>query len=78
LGTKINNSYNPGTTDTLGKRISHLKDKMSEWCGDAILAKLTRGLRKRISLCCDNIKIPTMIGCENPYYYNKIKRKYKK
>ena len=58
--------------------ITHVRNKLSDWCGDAILAKVTRGLKKRISLCCDAPKMPLMIGCESPYYYDKIKRKYKK
>lgn len=77
-GQKLIETYNPGTADTLGKRISHLRDKLSEWCGNAILAKVTKGLRKRISLCCDKPKMPLMIGCDSSYYYGKIKRKYKK
>jgi hypothetical protein len=39
---------------------------------------MTRGLKKRISLCCDSTKMPLLIGCDSPYYYKKIKRKYKK
>ncbi|KAL5822899.1 hypothetical protein ACOSQ4_020799 [Xanthoceras sorbifolium] len=66
------------TADTLGKRIAHLRNKLSSWCGCAILAKATKGLRKRISLCCDTPKMPLMIGCDSPYYYGKIKIKYKK
>jgi hypothetical protein len=38
---------------------------------------MTRGLKKRISLCCDNTKMPLLIGCDSHHYYNKIKRKYK-
>ncbi|KAL5834570.1 hypothetical protein ACOSQ4_014067 [Xanthoceras sorbifolium] len=77
-GQKLIETYNPMTTDTLGKRIAHLRDKLSSWCGDAILAKATKGLRKRISLCSDTPKMPLMIGCDSQYYYEKIKRKYKK
>lgn len=77
-GQKLINTYDPGFNDTLGKRISHVRDKLSEWCGDAILAKRTKGLKKRISLCCDKPKMPLMIGCDSSYYYGKIKRKYKR
>lgn len=78
-GQKLIDTYNPGaTTDTLGRRITFVRDKLSEWCADAILAKTTKGLRKRISLCCSNPKMPIMIGCDSTYYYGKIKRKYKK
>lgn len=77
-GNKLIDTYKPGTTDTLGKRITHLRDKLSEWCGDAILAKMSKGLKKRTSLCCGNPKMPTMIGCDSSYYYGKIKKKYKK
>ncbi|GJY98856.1 hypothetical protein Tco_0516286 [Tanacetum coccineum] len=55
-GQKLMATYNPGTTDTLGKRITHVRDKLSEWCGDAILAKMSKGLKKRTSLCCGNSK----------------------
>jgi len=77
-GQKLISTYNPGTSDTLGKRITHVRDKLSEWCGDAILSKLSRGLKRKISLCCSNPKMPLMIGCDSSYYYGKIKRKYKK
>ncbi|KAL5810581.1 hypothetical protein ACOSQ4_027149 [Xanthoceras sorbifolium] len=77
-GQKLIDTYQPMTADTLGKRIAHLRNKLSLWCSDAILAKATKGLRKRISLCCDSPKMPLMIGCDSQYYYGKIKRKYKK
>ncbi len=77
-GQKLISTYNPGTSDTLGKRITHVRDKLSEWCGDAILAKLSKGLKRKISLCCSNPKMPLMIGCDSSYYYGKIKRRYKK
>ena len=75
---KLIDTYKSGTINTLGKRITHLRDKLSEWCGDAILAKMSKGLKKRTSLCCGNPKMPTMIGCDSSYYYGKIKKKYKK
>ena len=31
-GNKLIDTYYPGTTDTLGKRITHVRDKLSEWC----------------------------------------------
>ena len=77
-GSKLIETYSPGNLDTLGRRIAHAKDKLSSWCADALLAKASRGLRKRNLLCCKNPKMPIMIGCDSPYYYGKIKRKLKK
>lgn len=45
-GQKLINTYISSDTDTLGKSI--VRDELSEWCGDVILAKMTRGLKKII------------------------------
>ena len=71
-------TYTPENLDTLERRIAHAKDKLSSWCADALLAKASRELRKRNLLRCKNQKMPIIIGCDTPYYYGKIKRKYKK
>ena len=71
-------TYNPETLDTLGRRIAHIREKLSNWCANALLAKASKELKKRISLCCDKPKMPIMIGCDSQYYYGKIKWKYKK
>ncbi|GJQ98094.1 hypothetical protein Tco_0009233 [Tanacetum coccineum] len=41
-GQKLTATYKPGTTDTLGKKITHVRDKLNEWFGDAILAKMSK------------------------------------
>lgn len=43
-----------------------------------ILAQMSEEIMKKMSLCSSNQKLPTMIGCDTPDYYSKIKRKYKK
>ena len=72
-GTKLIETYNSGTLDTLGRRIVYVREKLSNLCADALLARASKGLEKRISLCCDKPKIPIMIGCDSQYYYGKIK-----
>ena len=72
-GKKLREEYNSGSKDTLEKRIFHILDKLSKWCEESILFRKTRNLKYQLRLCCNNINMPTQIGCDTPYYYHKIK-----
>ena len=42
-------------SDTLGRRISFLKERLSEWCHQAYLIKKEKMIRKENVLCCRGI-----------------------
>ena len=64
--------------DTLGRRISFLKEKLSEWCHQAYLLKKAKMIRKENVMCCKGNNMITVIGeLKKPYVpkQNKFNKK---
>ncbi|KAL2250247.1 UNVERIFIED_CONTAM: hypothetical protein Sindi_2498400 [Sesamum indicum] len=54
-----------GQLDLVARRMSFLKDKLTDWCYKASIQKNMKRLRgkiKRTPFCCDNNDFPTVIG----------------
>lgn len=60
--------YIPGDPDNVGRRMSFVKQKLAEWCGQAILQKNYKRLKrmnKYSPLDCTANDLPTIIGGES-------------
>ena len=60
--------------DTLGRRISFLKEKLSEWCHQAYLIKKAKKIRRDNILCCRGNDLITVIGDLKKSYKQKKKK----
>ena len=61
-------------SDTLGRRISFLKVKLSEWCHQAYLIKKAKTIRRDNVLCCRGNDLITVTGdLKKPYKQKKKK-----
>ena len=65
-------------SDTLERRISFLKEKLSEWCHQAYLIKKAKMIRKENVLCCRGNNLITVIGNLKKPYILKRKKLNKK
>ena len=73
-GSALIRDYPFVNSDTLGRRISFLKEKLSEWCHQAYLMKKAKTIRKDNILCCKGNNLITMIGdLKKPYKQKKKK-----
>ena len=78
-GTTLLKDYPLTTSDTLGRRISYLKEQLSKWCSQAVILKKTKrlGKQKEIPLCCTSDKLPTTFDTLPRYKTKSKKRVYK-
>ena len=85
-GSALIREYPFVNSDTLGRRISFLKEKLSEWCHQAYLLKKAKTIKKDNVLCCRGNDLITVIGdLKKPYkpkkkkfnkrFYNRYGRK---
>lgn len=61
-GKELIDNYNRLSQDTLGKMITFLQEKLSEWCDEVTLYKRSKRLKRKFACCSDNTISPTMIG----------------
>ena len=67
-GSALIRDYPFVNSDTLGRRISFLKERLSEWCHQAYLIKKAKMIRKENVLCCRGNNLITVIGdLKKPY-----------
>ena len=67
-GSALIRDYPFVNSDTLGRTISFLKEKLSEWCHQAYLIKKAKMIRKENVLCCKGNNLITVIGdLKKPY-----------
>ena len=73
-GSALIRDYPFVNLDTLGRRISFLKEKLSEWYHQAYLIKKAKMIRRDNVLCCRGNDLITVIGdLKNPYKQKKKK-----
>ena len=77
-GSELIRDYPLINSDTLGRRISFLKEKLSEWCHQAYLIKKAKMIRKKNVLCCKGNNLITVIGNLKKPYIPKRKKLNKK
>ena len=77
-GSALIRDYPFVNSDTLGRRISFLKEKLSEWCHQAYLIKKARMIRKENVLYCKGSNLITVIGYLKKPYIPKRKKLNKK
>ena len=78
-GSALIRDYPFVNSDTLGRRISFLKERLSEWCHQAYLIKKAKMIRKENVLCCRGNNLITVIGdLKKPYVpkQKKIKNRF--
>ena len=74
MGAALIRDYPFVNSDTLGRRISFLKEKLSEWCHQAYLIKKAKTNRKYNVLCYRGNDLITIIGdLKKPYEQKKKK-----
>ena len=61
-GSALIREYHFVSSDTLGRRISFLKEKLSHWCHQAYLIKKSKTIRRDNVLCCKGNDLITIIG----------------
>ena len=61
-------------SDTLGRRITFLKEKLSEWCHQAYLLKKAKTIKKDDVLSCRGNDLITIIGDLKKQYKPKKKK----
>ena len=73
-GSALIRDYPFVNSDTLGRRISFLKEKLSEWCHQAYLIKKAKTIKRDNVLCCRGNDLITDIGdLKKPYKQKKNK-----
>ena len=77
-GSALIRDYPFVNLDTLGRRISFLKEKLSEWCHQACLIKKAKTIRKDNVLCCKGNDLITVIGDLKRTYKQKKNKPYKR
>ena len=60
-GSALIREYPFVNSDTLGRRISFLKEKLSEWCHQAYLMKKAKTIKRDNVLCCRRNDLITII-----------------
>ena len=78
-GSALIRDYPFVNSNTLGRRIYFLKERLSEWCHQAYLIKKARMIRKENVLCCRGNNLITVIGdLKKPYApkQNKLNRRF--
>ena len=71
-GSALIREYPFVNSDTLGRRISFLKEKLSKWCHQAYFIKKAKTIRKDNVLCCRGNDLITVIGdLKKPYKQKK-------
>ena len=61
-GSTLIREYPFVSSDTLGRRISFLKEKLSHWCHHAYMIKKSKTIRRDNVLCCKGNDLITVIG----------------
>ena len=85
-GSALIREYPFVKSNTLGRRISFLKEKLSEWCHQAYLMKKAKTIKRDNVLCCRRNDLITVIrDLKKPYkpkkkkfnkrFYNRYGRK---
>ena len=73
-GSVLIREYPFVNSDTLGRRIFFLKEKLSEWCHQAYLMKKAKTIKRDNVLCCRGNDLITVIGdLKKPYKPKKKK-----
>ena len=73
-GSALIRDYPFVNSDTLGRRISFLKERLSKWCHQAYLIKKAKMIMKENVLCCRGNNLITVIGdLKKPYVPKKKK-----
>ena len=73
-GSALIRDYPFVNSDTLGRRISFLKERLSEWCHQAYLIKKAKMIRKENVLCCRGNNLIIVIGDLKKTYVPKQKK----
>ena len=67
-GSALIRDYPFVSSDTLGRRISFLKEKLSQWCDQTYLIKKAKTLRRKNVICCKGNDLITVIGDSKKTY----------
>ena len=74
MGSALIREYPFINSDTLGRRISFLKEKLSEWFHQAYLMKKAKTIKRDNVLCCRGNDLITVIGDLNKPYRQRKKK----